>query len=209
MVKVSGPMMSLDASGKLGDAIVFSKWKGRNYVRQLVKPSNPKSGLQTGMRAMWGYLSQRWVDLSAGEQATWEPLAEQLVASPFNAYMRQNQRFWRDFTAPAKFFAHNANDNIGITPTNSATDGVRSITISTELATVNDNWGMIVFKSTTTGFTPSLSNAVKVLLVDTDAVAAVYVDSPLVPDEYFYNFIPFTVQGLLGTALGEVSADAT
>ena len=46
MAKVSGPLMSMDASGKFGGAIVFSKWKGRNVVRQLVVPANPNSAGQ-------------------------------------------------------------------------------------------------------------------------------------------------------------------
>lgn len=54
MSKVSGPLMSMDASGKLADAIVFSKWKGRNYVRQLVIPYNPQSASQQETRAALG-----------------------------------------------------------------------------------------------------------------------------------------------------------
>ena len=46
MAKVSGPLMSMDASGKFGGAIVFSIWKGRNVVRQLVVPANPNSAGQ-------------------------------------------------------------------------------------------------------------------------------------------------------------------
>ena len=41
MVKVYGPMMSLDATGTIGKTATFSKWKGRNYVRQRVVPANP------------------------------------------------------------------------------------------------------------------------------------------------------------------------
>ena len=41
MAKVSGPLFSVDASGSYAGSLVFSKWKGRNYVRQLVTPSNP------------------------------------------------------------------------------------------------------------------------------------------------------------------------
>ena len=209
MVKVSGPMMSMDASGKLGDAVVFSKWKGRNYVRQLVKPSNPKSGLQTGMRAMFGYLAQDWSTIGAGDQDTWDPLAAQIVASAFNGYMRQNQRFWRDFTAPSRRASHLQDDLVGITPTNTATGGVRSITISSELATINQNWGMIVFKSTLTGFTPGLSNAVKVLKMTAAATPSLWIDSPLAAGAYFYNFMPFSIAGVLGAALGEETATAT
>lgn len=43
MAKTNGPLFSMDASGKFGGALVFSKWKGRPTVRQLVRPSNPKT----------------------------------------------------------------------------------------------------------------------------------------------------------------------
>lgn len=35
--------MSMDARGKFAGALVFSGWKGRPTVRQLVTPANPKS----------------------------------------------------------------------------------------------------------------------------------------------------------------------
>jgi hypothetical protein len=41
--KVNGPMFSLSASGKFADALVFTSWKGRPVVRQLVTPANPQS----------------------------------------------------------------------------------------------------------------------------------------------------------------------
>ena len=43
MAKVTGPLFSLDASGSYGGAMVFAKWKGRAYVRQLVIPANPQT----------------------------------------------------------------------------------------------------------------------------------------------------------------------
>lgn len=43
MAKVSGPLLSLDARGKIGGAMVFSGWKGTQTVRQLVTPANPRS----------------------------------------------------------------------------------------------------------------------------------------------------------------------
>ena len=50
MAKVSGPLMSMEASGKFGGTLVFTKWKGRPVVRQLVKPANPKSADQEEAR---------------------------------------------------------------------------------------------------------------------------------------------------------------
>lgn len=42
MALVDGPLFSLEAKGKIGDAIVFFPWKGRHAVRRWLKPTNPR-----------------------------------------------------------------------------------------------------------------------------------------------------------------------
>jgi len=54
MAKVTGPLQSFTASGKLADSIVFSIWKGIAYVRQYVIPANPQSTGQGDQRIMVG-----------------------------------------------------------------------------------------------------------------------------------------------------------
>lgn len=54
MAKVKGPLFSLEASGALAKTIVFSIWKGRPYVRELVNPSNPSSAGQVAIRLILG-----------------------------------------------------------------------------------------------------------------------------------------------------------
>lgn len=51
MAKVDGPLLSLEARGKIADAIVFFPWKGRHVVRQWLIPTNKKSTLQGYVRA--------------------------------------------------------------------------------------------------------------------------------------------------------------
>jgi len=51
MAKVTGPLMSLGASGKIADAIVFFPWKGRHAVRMWLKPTNTKTVLMGYVRA--------------------------------------------------------------------------------------------------------------------------------------------------------------
>lgn len=58
MAKVTGPLMSLDASGTVAETITFSKWKGRNYVRQRVIPSNPQTADQLEGRSILGTLAK-------------------------------------------------------------------------------------------------------------------------------------------------------
>jgi hypothetical protein len=52
MAKTVGGLFALDAGGALGKAIVYSKWKGRNYVRRFIKPQNTQSDDQAKVRTI-------------------------------------------------------------------------------------------------------------------------------------------------------------
>lgn len=54
MAKVSGPLYSMSASGKIGNSMVFFGWKGLNVVRQWVVPANTMSVGQGDQRIMLG-----------------------------------------------------------------------------------------------------------------------------------------------------------
>ncbi len=54
MAKVTGPLYSMSASGKIADAMVFFGWKGINVVREWLKPVNKKSGGQGDQRVILG-----------------------------------------------------------------------------------------------------------------------------------------------------------
>ena len=58
MAKVTGPLFSVEARGKLGDAIVYFPWKGRHVVREWLKPANPKSADQGDIRLILGALGR-------------------------------------------------------------------------------------------------------------------------------------------------------
>lgn len=50
MAILKAPLLSLGASGKLADTLVFFPWKGLNVAREYVIPSNPKSTAQQTQR---------------------------------------------------------------------------------------------------------------------------------------------------------------
>jgi len=58
MAKVTGPLMSIDARGKFGKALVFMGWKGIQDVRMLVTPANPQSAAQGNIRTVMGGLGR-------------------------------------------------------------------------------------------------------------------------------------------------------
>jgi len=206
MVKVQGPMMSLSASGSLAKTVTFSSWKGRPYVRELVKPANPKSALQVSMRAMFKFLSQQWAGLSSANQATWDDAAEQITASAFNAFVRANQARWRSYLSPSKDDpAVNGTDDATFA-TWTATAGVREISVEYLVSEVTYTaWGLAIHRSTTMGFTPSISNVVAVVEA-LDGAGAIYVDGPLDPDTYYYRGSTFDETGKFNTIATEISA---
>jgi hypothetical protein len=152
--------MSLGASGKLAKTIVFSHWKGRPYVRQLVTPSNPRSRSQTGRRAMLSFLSKAWHrgDLSPTDEATWATLAKQLIVSNFNAFTKTNLANWTQFLYP---FYHPTSLRAGtpaVLAAPTVTGGVGEINWSQVVTTENTGWGIALFFSTTPAFTASIAD---------------------------------------------------
>lgn len=87
MATVNGPLFSLDASGQLGQALVYSKWKGRNYVREFVTPANPRTLPQFIQRGLVDAISKWWAGIAneTGAQESWNGAAAAQAISPFNA----------------------------------------------------------------------------------------------------------------------------
>lgn len=210
MALTTGPLMSLDASGSVAGTIVFSKWKGRNYVRQLVTPANPKTALQVSTRAMMKFLSRQWTpELTAGNKATWEDDAAAMAASPFNAFIRTNLQRWTQFTSPTKVTPITAT---GTVPTFTTLPGsvgaVGQATITWDLNALLQGWGLLIFRSLTTGFTTGRNTLIGCALLKT-LTSDTFIDTPVAAGSWFYNYRSFTDDGVLSAALGQTSATVT
>lgn len=91
MATTKAPLFGLDASGSLAGAIVFSKWRGRTYVRKLTIPANPRSALQVGMRSVFKYTTQAFGSLTSNQKAAWDALAAPDNITQLNAQVRDSQ----------------------------------------------------------------------------------------------------------------------
>ena len=119
-------------------------------------------------------------------------------------------RRWGTFAAPGQSNPVGETGTVSTTPMISVTGGVRQITTEWAMpADVLDNWGILTFRSLTTGFTTSFDNLVHVQPAFTDNADETFLDTPLDPATYFYNYRLFTDDGLTGPELGEESATAT
>jgi hypothetical protein len=92
MAKVTGPFMSIDASGTFANTITATKWKGRNVMRQKVTPANPRTGAQTGTRANFAGIVALWKLFVPTLTSAFETLAKQQNISAFNAFTGFNQK---------------------------------------------------------------------------------------------------------------------
>lgn len=193
MVRVYGPMMSLDASGTLADAATFSKWKGRNYVRQRVVPANPNSVSQQSVRGMMKFLSQAWAALSAANKATWDDRAKVTIVSNFNAYVGANLDRWTAFKAPSKEDPATETGVAPAAPTTTITAGRKELQLSIADGAQLPDWEWFIFRSTVTGFTPSFSNFVHAVIKT--ASPTVYVDTGLLTGVPYY----YRIQGCMAT----------
>jgi hypothetical protein len=204
MARVTGPLMSIDASGTLADTLTFAKWKGRNYVRERVIPENPKSAEQTGCRMMMSFLAQIWYGLTAPNKATWDDMAETKQISAFNAFVGENLSRWQAVHSPTKEFpAAEASTPLTVT-TQTLTGGIGHATIEITPSGATAIWGLLIFRDTAEITVPSWANCIAVLEAD-GANKVTHVDSPLEAGTYHYRTAVFNTDGILGT----VKADGT
>lgn len=92
MAKVTSPLLSLGATGKIAKSLVFSSWKGIADVRQYVVPANPRStgqvaqrGLMTAAVEAWHGFARNAYDVMA--LAIWAAL-EAKPMSGFNKFVK-------------------------------------------------------------------------------------------------------------------------
>ena len=110
MAKVSGPLFGLDARGQVGKAIVYSFWRGINYVRQHVVPANPNSDGQKLFRGLITGLTQAWksedtigaVEIDSAYKLAYKEAAKGMAESGINMYVKDAvaKNGGKDYTGP-------------------------------------------------------------------------------------------------------------
>ena len=92
MALVSGPLMSIDASGKFANVMVASIWKGRNYMRGYVIPATSQVQACIDARAAFALAVSDWQADYPGAQAAWGTAAQDCYPpiSGFNYFVSQH-----------------------------------------------------------------------------------------------------------------------
>jgi len=204
MARVTGPLMSFDASGTIASAAVFSKWRGRNYVRRHAVPNNPRTAAQLAARAIVKFLGSEWAGLSAPNKATWLAGGDARKISAFNQFISINARNWRDLLAPSKGYpAARALSAAEVDNINAVTSG-RQIKVSGTTDGTANVWAVVVGRSLLTGEADSIAAAVAIVLAP--AGAWEFVDGPLDPGTYYYQAMAISTDGKISAWFAQVSA---
>ncbi len=208
MVRLTGPMFSVTASGKFAKCIVYSIWKGIAYARMLVIPSNPNTDSQVSFRQMMAFLSQVWATLTPANQATWVGLAEINGYAPFNAFCSVNMSRWDLYDSPGKEYPVGNTGVGGDAPTTTVTPGVKQNGLSIAHGVASPAWGWLIHRSLTTGFTPGRDTLIKEMVTSVDP--DLWVDAPLeTGTPYYYRIQGISEDGVKGTLEAEVTGTPT
>lgn len=205
MAVVKGPLFSLDASGTVAGAVVFGKWKGRNYVRRHAVPSNPKSVGQLSVRAMMKFLTQYWASLTSPQQTDWEERAAVTNVSPFNAFVGYNMKRWGNNDRPSKLDPAGMVNTAAVISGGTATVQSRALLIGVTVDTHNDNWGICIFRGDAADMGVTRGELVQVIPAEATATFT-WLDSPLTANVIqYYRAYGFADDGVVGNALDDWS----
>ncbi|MBA7492393.1 hypothetical protein ES702_02943 [subsurface metagenome] len=91
MALVTGPFLSVDASGTAYNILTASIWKGRNYMRGFFRPTNRKTAAQKAVRQTLADAITAWHGLYSGTQDEWNVAAREVYPpiSGFNYFVMQ------------------------------------------------------------------------------------------------------------------------
>jgi len=103
VAKVTAPLLSFGASGQIAQTQVYSKWKGRPYVRRQVIPSNPQTAEQTLTRNAFTWLQNVYKLAPSLFTDPWEAYAQGKVMTGRNALTKQNLPVLREETDLTNF----------------------------------------------------------------------------------------------------------
>jgi len=87
MAKVTGPLFSVDARGKIADSIVFGGWRGIKTVRRYTVPTNPQTVAQSVTRGFFASGVSLYHTLSAADKAALRVAASGQPYSGFNMFV--------------------------------------------------------------------------------------------------------------------------
>ncbi|MBA7689385.1 hypothetical protein ES703_97891 [subsurface metagenome] len=208
MVKLTGPGLSIDASGSLADVLTFSNVKGHAYLKKHARPTQPRTPKQLSIRAMMSFLSAQWNLLTTPEQATWWAIVPGRAPTPYHAFISANMARWRTFRAPSKEYPATEAGGLPATFNSNVSAGVASLRIKIRTTGSPSPWSSFIFRNTSSMPAQTWDKLVGSIPWKSIAYHA-YLDTPLAPGTYYYRLSTCTATGVWRHGLAQRTAIVT
>jgi hypothetical protein len=171
-------------------------WK--ETVRMRTSRHDPRTPSQIAHREPMRWARWAWWCWGQGLQDYWEPLrptnfACEAVKKCHAMRCPSDLDEWNEGTSNIDIEAVEA----------AAVSGGVVLTFNTD--TPQDNWGVAIHRGTTTPFTPTQDNLVKIVPVTNDQIHT-YLDADVIPGTYYYALFAYDKTGRPGPVSDEVTA---
>jgi len=141
MAKLAAPLLSFSAAGQIGNAQVYSKWKGVPYARRYVIPANPNSSGQQSTRNTFSWLNSVFKFAGPFLQAPWTAYAKGKPLTDRNALIQSNLPLLRGAANPDDFVGSpGANGGIVATSISAADGGSQVANVTLGVPSVPTDW---------------------------------------------------------------------
>jgi hypothetical protein len=197
----------MDASGTVAGAIVFSRWRGRNYVRRHAVPSNPRTGLQVGVRSAFKFLSQWWKTFSPTEAGKWDSVGNVTRVTGLNAFISENIRRIRE----GRPFQFDPTSEIVLPCDDAATLTAGALARAVALSWTYASptvvpWGSFLYMSSTYPYTQSIAY----LINASPAATLQLIVTGLNPGtSYYFKLVTFAFENFISTTVASTTGTPT
>jgi hypothetical protein len=144
MPRLTGPLLSLTARGQLGQAIVYADWRGIQYARSYVIPSNPNSVDQQEVRNIMRTLNQIYQYAPASVVATYTAFVASKPLTERNQFIKASLA---DLQGQANLDTIQMSQAFGGAPLSisgfSSTPGVGTITVAATIGALPTGWSLV------------------------------------------------------------------
>lgn len=143
MPKVTAPLLSFGARGQIGNAQVYSSWKGIAYARRYVVPANPRTVKQTANRAVWQMLNQAFLYAPSAIKQAFDAYAIGKPLTGRNKFFADNQRLLAVDPKPDGIdgLLMSPGNGGGLPATNlTVTPGANQLTLEVDLPEIPAGW---------------------------------------------------------------------
>lgn len=140
MARLTGPLMSLGASGTLAKTLTYGAWKGISYARTRVIPANPQSSAQTQTRQVFAFLQDYYKFAPSIAREPWIAAVTGIPMTEINLVLSKNVGLLRtETTLDLMVFSPGAKG--GIPPASIApTPGSGTVTVAVTAPSAPSGW---------------------------------------------------------------------